>query len=86
MSALPRLFAPEEEGPSTEELRIAVESGLICCECGTQFVRAHHKVTACTFCARRILEGQGLNLATHREANGEAWAERARQRRNSDAV
>lgn len=74
MSALPTV--------SHEHAR-AVELGVRCAHCGSEFVKAHGSPTACSYCFRRLSadERGDTPLAVHEEVNKVAHATEARARK-----
>lgn len=72
---------------TAEDIRRATEDGILCAECGCEFVKAHGFPVACAFCFRRLTVAEiteaGLRLATHEEANKAAHANEARARRSN---
>ena len=65
------------------DLERMTESGTICCECGSQFVKAHGHRVACGFCWKRLsmAEQRDTPLATHEELNKATHATEARKRK-----
>lgn len=89
MSALPKLFSPEEELDPTNvrALQRAVDEGRACVECGEEWATEHAKSPViCTVCANRyltnLLDQLGYTVRRDRSKNAEAHAARARQSRN----
>lgn len=70
---------------SAEEIGEAVASGILCSECGVEFVLAHQRKTACGYCWPRLslAEQRVTAKATHPEVNREAFRQRAKQRKES---
>ena len=66
------------ELPVARKLREATESGLICTECGAQFVKRHGAPTACKHCHALLplAEQQSIKKATHPERNRVAHMKR----------
>lgn len=72
----------EDDSPSVASLERDVEMGKRCVECLAEFTKRHnHPKTLCRPCGRLFIEQRGYLLATHREANAEGHAQRARRRR-----
>jgi DNA-directed RNA polymerase subunit RPC12/RpoP len=77
--------APIIELPVAKKLREATESGLICSECGAQFVAPHQQIVACAYCWSRLslAEQRTIAKATHEELNRHAHANEARARKRN---
>lgn len=86
MSALPRMYWPEDEGLSVEELAKAVKDGRACVECHGEWKEGHAKPPViCKVCANtyltQLLDTLGYTLRSDRGMNAEAHAQLARERR-----
>ena len=58
-----------------DDLDRAVNAGLLCSECGCQFVKEHGHPVACHYCYALLSfhDRTQIHKSTHKEANREAW-------------
>lgn len=70
---------------SAEEIKDATDDGILCTECGTEFVKPHQHRVACSYCFTRMTEAEvraeGVRLATHEEVSRQAHINAARKRK-----
>jgi DNA-directed RNA polymerase subunit RPC12/RpoP len=65
----------------------AIDSGVVCVECGSEFTEAHGFKAACTYCWSRLTlaEQREIRKATHEERNVRAIVSVARARKAAKA-
>ena len=68
-----------------DDLSRAVLSGLLCGECGTEFVKPHGHPVACHYCYKLLSfhDRTQIHKSTHKEANREAWKAVGRQQKEA---